>query len=126
MGKKKGGASPYKRGAMFERTVQRAYEAQGWTVTRQPKSQSPYDLICVRWSMNTLTGEDNTSIHLVQCKLSKTLRPHERNSIIIMADAIGAVPVLAWKVKGQQKIGWEDLRTGDTGELDIESGKDED
>jgi hypothetical protein len=85
--KPRGGARPYRKGAAAERRVQRALEADGWLVTRQPKSQSPYDLMCVH---------PLGLIDLVQVKSKPYLPPSERKVLEKMAFKWGCRAVLAW------------------------------
>jgi Holliday junction resolvase len=85
--KPKGGAGPYRRGAAAERRVQRALEADGWLVTRQPKSQSPYDLMCIHpFGM----------VDLVQVKSRNYLTPIEKTALIEVAYGWDCEAVLAW------------------------------
>jgi Holliday junction resolvase len=89
----RGGAAPYRKGAEFERKVQKAYEGLGWSVTRQPKSQSPYDLIAVQYE----EGAGYHFVHLIQCKLAGKISKAEKEELVKVARVLNAVPVLVWK-----------------------------
>jgi Holliday junction resolvase len=85
--KAKGGRQPYIKGAVAERRVQKALEAYGCLVTRQPKSQSPYDLMCIHPS---------GMVDLVQVKSRPYIPPAERRALEKMAFKWGCRPILAW------------------------------
>jgi Holliday junction resolvase len=92
--KPRGGARPYRKGAAAERRVQRALEADGWLVTRQPKSQSPYDLMCM----------DRVGyVHLVQCKSKNYLTPSEKEALLRVANRWECFAILAWIEKNTLK-----------------------
>lgn len=107
-------------------------------VVRQPKSQSPYDVLAVRleyaWvadsgpSPISRTGIGRTDVHLVQCKMGGYMRPSEREELKALAAEVGAVPVLASGgrqftrdgVKYFTPITRVDIRNGrDLGDLDV-------
>lgn len=94
----RGGKLPYQKGAAFERLVRDHYEVRGWLAVRQPKSQSPFDLICVR----------ETVRHLVQCKLAGKIATKEKDQLVEMCHRYKFSPVLAWKDKGEIKLRYLD------------------
>jgi Holliday junction resolvase len=96
-----GGAAPYRKGAAFERDVRAYYERLGWVVTRQPKSQSPYDLVALK----------NGKAHLVQCKTNGKLSKADRALLFEVAFRVPAIPVLAYK--HERKVVLVNLFDGD-------------
>ena len=91
----RGGAGPYRKGAAFEREVQKYLEAKGWVVVRSPKSGSPMDLLAVS------EGEAETVAWFIQCKLGGYLRPKEARELADLAASVGGVPLLVGKSDGQ-------------------------
>lgn len=86
----KGGAAPYRKGAEYERLVQRHYEHHGWLVVRQPKSQSPFDLLAI-------SPEPMAVKHLVQCKLRGKIGKQEREDLVSLSHRFHFSPVLAYE-----------------------------
>lgn len=86
-----GGASAYRKGAMIERVVKRAYEATGCFVIRSPQSGSAIDLLVVYPHTHPPCG-----VHFVQVKSRGYLRPGERQDVIDLASTYGGEPILAW------------------------------
>ena len=84
----RGGAGPYRKGAAFEREIQVELEEKGWLVVRQPKSQSPFDLIAI---------DEEHIVMLIQCKLRGKLPKKEREALIEIAQRYDAEPMLAYK-----------------------------
>ena len=113
----------------------RAYRAAGFpVVVRQPKSQSPYDVLAVKLidpTADPLRGRYSPArkdVHLVQCKMGGYMRPSEREELKALAAEVGAVPVLASGgrqftrdgVKYFTPITRVDIRNGrDLGDLDV-------
>lgn len=87
---KRGGAGPYRKGAAYEREIQAELEEKGWLVVRQPKSQSPFDLIAI---------DEDHIVMLVQCKLRGKLPKSEREELLDVALRYNAEPILAYKDK---------------------------
>jgi hypothetical protein len=91
----RGGARPYRKGAEAERRVQKALEANGYLVTRQPKSQSPYDLMAM---------DESGCVHLIQVKSKGYLPPGEKDALVKLALAHPhCISVLAWIEKNTLK-----------------------
>jgi Holliday junction resolvase len=86
------------RGVYFERQTRRALEDNGWVVVRAAGSLGPADVVALRNGMTPL---------LLSCKVSKRIGPGERMALIIAAEAAGARPLLATRVRP----GWVDLFT---------------
>lgn len=95
----KGGAGPYRKGAAFERATQDHYEKHGWLCVRQPKSQSPFDLIAVK----------KTIRHLVQCKLNGKIPKKEKEVLVKLCHLHQFSPVLAWKEDGAIRLKFLDF-----------------
>ena len=93
MTKSRGGASPYRKGAAFEREWQKRLEEAGWLVVRQPKSQSPFDLLAI-WSHDF---REEWKVYLIQCKLAGKLPKKEREELLAYAFKFNISPVLATK-----------------------------
>jgi Holliday junction resolvase len=106
---RRGGASPYRKGATSERRAKKAYEAVGWHVVRSPQSGSAVVLVCV--ASNAYPGFDFlSSVHWVQMKSSGYIRPAEKEAVLELARQHGGVPVLGWIVKNV--LHRRDLRDG--------------
>lgn len=86
----KGGSLPYKKGAAWERVIRDHYEIHDWIAVRQPKSQSPFDIMAIR----------GTTRHLVQCKLAGKIPRKEKEELLEMSSKFGFRAVLAWRDKG--------------------------
>jgi Holliday junction resolvase len=87
----KGGAGPYRKGAAFERECQKYLEGKDFLVVRQPKSQSPFDLLASRKTFRIL----------VQCKLNGKISKKEKQGLMDLADKHYYSAVLAWKKDGE-------------------------
>jgi Holliday junction resolvase len=105
--KARGGASPYRKGAVAERRAKKALEADGWFVIRSPQSGSAIDLLCVKGqSTHPLSW-----LQWVQVKSRGYLAPTEREAVVALADKYGGDAVLAWIEKNTLKRRW--LKTGE-------------
>lgn len=90
----------YQIGRAFEYQCRDKLRAKGFVVFRSPRSLSAADLVALR------RGE----ILLVQCKTRRdSLKPKEREDLQMMADAAGAVALLAWRGRKRHGINWERL-----------------
>lgn len=87
----RGGAGPYRKGAAFERKVQKHYEAHGWLCVRQPKSQSPFDLLAT----------NKTVRHLIQCKLAGGISKKDKQDLLELCEKHYYTAILAFKLDGQ-------------------------
>lgn len=85
--KTRGGAAPYRKGAQFERECQKYLEERDFLVVRQPKSQSPFDLLASRGTFRVL----------IQCKTNGKLPKKERQALEELCFAHDYSPILAWK-----------------------------
>jgi Holliday junction resolvase len=90
--KSKGGAGPYRKGAAFERECQKDLDSKGFLVVRQPKSQSPFDLLATRRTLRLL----------IQCKTNGKLPKKEREALLLLCEQHYYTPILAYKEKGIQ------------------------
>lgn len=79
-----GGASPYRRGAVFENEVVRHLRELGYFAIRSPNSKSPVDVIAIKHGS-----------FLIQCKRDGVFPPAEWNALYDMASNVGATPILA-------------------------------
>ena len=84
----------YSRGSDFERSAMRALEADGYFVVRSAGSKGAADLVALK------SGQ----ALLVQCKLNGVCPPAERADLIRLAQTVGALPIVAHKVKGKSKV----------------------
>ena len=83
------GRSQYRRGARFELFTRADLIINGYWAQRAPGSKGAADLIAIK------PGQ----ILLVQCKTDGVLNPAPWNALYDLAEAIGAIPLLAAKPK---------------------------
>lgn len=85
----RGGRTLYLKGRSFEHRCREQLQSYGYFVIRAAGSKTPADLVC-------LAGG---TVLLVQCKTSGRLAPDDWNYFYDLALSIGAVPVLASRIK---------------------------
>lgn len=86
--------SKYSRGADFERTTIHALEAEGYSTIRSAGSKGKIDIAAFK------TGE----MLFIQCKINGLCSPAERAEVLRLAEMVGAVPLVAYKVPGKAKV----------------------
>jgi len=87
-------ASPYSRGASFERKVAELLRAQGYIVYRSAGSHGASDLICLRARLG-----GGAEVAFVQAKTNGVMSPADRRALVEEARIAGAMPVIADRPK---------------------------
>ena len=80
----------YGKGAAFENAVRRDFEAHGWHAVRAAGSHTPADVYCIKAN----------AVAYVQCKTNGSLGVAEWNGFIDYCEQVGALPIMAEKVRG--------------------------
>jgi Holliday junction resolvase len=84
----------YERGRAFEHAVRADLVAEGYEVLRSAGSKTKIDLAAFKPGQTLF----------VQVKRDGRCPPAERTELLRLAALIGAVPVIAWKVRGRAAI----------------------
>lgn len=82
--------SNYSRGATFENAVKKDMEHHGYHAIRAAGSHTPADIYCI----------SRSSLVYIQCKTNGVLGVAEWNAFLDYCSEVGAVPVLAEKIRG--------------------------
>jgi len=82
--------SNYSRGATFERAVLHDMERHGYHAIRAAGSHTPADVYCI----------GHGKVIYIQCKLGGDLRVDGWNTFYDYCAEVGAVPIMAEKVRG--------------------------
>lgn len=90
----------YPKGRRFEWEVKNLLEKKSWIVIRAARSK-PVDLIALK----------NGRILMVECKYSSRILKVDKSRLCMLADAAGALPILALKKKYGRRIQFVNLKT---------------
>jgi len=102
----------YRKGANFENLVKDILDEDDWMAIRSAGSHTILDLIAVKYGQ----------IWFIQCRTAGNLSGKEREELVVLAEKHKAVPILAYKSKGD--VVFEEIKSKvPTFHLEIINGK---